>query len=200
MNEPMHDRLGDALRRLREDTSAQAATTALEGRLVEAFRAHHQTSARKTGRWNWISLAIAASLLLAVASRFWQPLRVQAPVVPMAASPQEAAPATPATIETVASQPRPKPSRKRRPRAVGSRLLLASSPHAPDAREFVSIPYAPPLTPYDEAQVVRVNMPGSSARRMGVPVMFDRVQADLVVGNDGLPRAIRLVSMSGNQY
>ena len=58
----------------------------------------------------------------------------------------------------------------------------------------MEIPYAPPLTPYDQGQIVRVNMAGSSARRMGVPVMLDRVQADLVVGNDGLPRAIRLVS------
>jgi hypothetical protein len=34
---------------------------------------------------------------------------------------------------------------------------------------------------------------------MGVPVMMDRVQADLVVGNDGMARAIRVVSTQGSR-
>ncbi len=62
---------------------------------------------------------------------------------------------------------------------------------------FVEIPYAPPFSAYDEGQVVRVNMPGSSVRRLGLPVSVDRVQADVLLGNDGIARAIRLVSNSG---
>jgi hypothetical protein len=62
---------------------------------------------------------------------------------------------------------------------------------------FVEIPYAPPFSPYEGGQVVRLNMPGSSVRRLGLPVSVDRVQADVLLGNDGIARAIRLVSNSG---
>ncbi|HYP08633.1 MAG TPA: hypothetical protein VER03_20530 [Bryobacteraceae bacterium] len=196
MNEPMQDRLGDALRRLREDAAGQAPPAALEGKLLEAFRAHHQGADRNPRRWTWISLAIAASLVLAVASRLSQPIDVEAPVVPVAQAPMRNP-----TIERVAGQPqpqqqpKPKPSRKRRnARTFGPRMSLASN------QAFTEIPYAPPFSPQEGGQIVRVNMPGASARRMGVPVLLDRVQADLLVGNDGLPRAIRLVSDSGTQY
>jgi hypothetical protein len=40
-------------------------------------------------------------------------------------------------------------------------------------------------------------MPGSSIRSLGFAVMTDRVQADVLLGSDGVARAIRLVSSSG---
>jgi hypothetical protein len=106
-----------------------------------------------------------------------------------------------AVASPVVPEKRKAPSRARRPR-VSPRSLASARP-APQKNEqqpFIQIPYAPPFTPYDEGQILRVNMTGSSVRRMGIPVAAQQVQADLLVGNDGLPRALRLVSHSSNSY
>ena len=61
----------------------------------------------------------------------------------------------------------------------------------------MAIPYAPPFTRIDQGQVVRVRVPRQSLRSLGLPVnedrMFERVPADLLMGEDGVPRAIRFV-------
>ena len=82
----------------------------------------------------------------------------------------------------------------RRRQGHGCRSVRRS---APTPVEFIEIPYAPSIGAFDEAQVVRVNMPGASARRLGLAVGMDRIQADVLLGNDGIARAIRLVSTSG---
>ena len=72
--------------------------------------------------------------------------------------------------------------------------------------DFFAIPYAPAMTQADYGQVIRVNVPAASMRTFGLPVseerMFDRVQADVLMGEDGLARAIRFVRQqnSGLNY
>lgn len=192
MNQPMQDGLADALRRLREESAAQAAPDSLEGKLLLGFRSHH-AAPRKQWNWIWVAASIAACLVVALVAVMREPMRATAPTAPSAAARTEQPAQVEKKVLQVAAAQKPKPTRKRRARTAGPRLSLASSQPAPE-QEFIKIPYAPPFTPYDEAYVVRVNMPGSSVRRMGVPVVMDRVQADLVVGNDGLARAIRVVS------
>jgi hypothetical protein len=205
MNEPLQNRLGDALRRLREDSSSQAAPNALEGTMLDAFRAHHAARAKRR-HWTWVPVAIAASLALAVASLISEPVKVEAPSVPVAVAPPAASVemnsepvTTPVSVEKRKAPAKRRVKPPARPPARPLSLATARPAREPQ-QEFVEIPYAPPFAPYDEGHVVRVNMAGSSARRMGIPVVMDRVQADLVVGNDGLPRAIRVVSNSGAQY
>ena len=64
------------------------------------------------------------------------------------------------------------------------------------AAEFIALPYAQSEVPLEHAVVVRVNIPPAQARALGVP--FDpgarsRISADLLIGQDGMARAVRFV-------
>lgn len=62
--------------------------------------------------------------------------------------------------------------------------------------EFYPLPEAEALPAVENAMVVRVQLPVSSLQLMGVPVSEERadtsVQADLLLGQDGLARGVRL--------
>jgi len=59
------------------------------------------------------------------------------------------------------------------------------------------MPYAPRFTAEDRGQLVRVRLPRESMRSFGLPVNQDRmvqsVTADVLIGEDGIARAIRFV-------
>src|SRR5579872_970575 len=63
--------------------------------------------------------------------------------------------------------------------------------------DFVPLPYGETLSADDSGLVVRVSLTRSALGSLGYPVDEvhggDLVQADLLVGEDGLPRAVRLV-------
>jgi hypothetical protein len=65
------------------------------------------------------------------------------------------------------------------------------------AGDFVSVPYAEEIGPDDEAMVVRVQMTRESLAQLGFPVDqlhgSDWVRADVLVGQDGWPRGVRIV-------
>ena len=61
---------------------------------------------------------------------------------------------------------------------------------------FFALPYAQSDVPLEHAVVVRVNMPPSEASALGMP--FDpgarkEISADLLIGQDGMARAVRFV-------
>jgi hypothetical protein len=62
---------------------------------------------------------------------------------------------------------------------------------------FFPLPEAEALPAIENAMVVRVQMPASSLRRIGLAVDEDggdaAIQAELLVGQDGLPRGVRPV-------
>jgi hypothetical protein len=62
---------------------------------------------------------------------------------------------------------------------------------------FVALPYAQSGVPLEDAVVMRVNIKESELESMGIPTVARtpgrRVKADLLVGQDGMARAIRLV-------
>jgi hypothetical protein len=62
---------------------------------------------------------------------------------------------------------------------------------------FVPLPYAESDVPLEEAVIVRVELQRSQLGRLGIPVsapaIDGRVSADLLVGQDGVTRAVRLV-------
>jgi hypothetical protein len=63
--------------------------------------------------------------------------------------------------------------------------------------DFYRLPDTDYLPPMESAMVVRVQLPVSSLRLMGLPVSEeqagDSVQADVLLGQDGLARGVRLV-------
>lgn len=62
---------------------------------------------------------------------------------------------------------------------------------------FIALPYAQSNVPLEQPVIVRVQIPASQLGEMGVPfahiVAEERVNADLLVGQDGIARAVRLV-------
>jgi hypothetical protein len=62
---------------------------------------------------------------------------------------------------------------------------------------FLAIPYAPPLLASEQLDVCRVELAPAAVAQFGLPVppatANGVVTADLVVGSDGAPRAIRFV-------
>lgn len=65
------------------------------------------------------------------------------------------------------------------------------------ATPFFDLPFSDSALPLDQATMIRVELPRSALELAGLPVEEDRrnqrIQADLVLGADGLARAIRFV-------
>jgi len=155
----------------------------------------------------WLVAASAALLLLAILVTL-QVLHRQSLVESSASSHPaiaNAAPATDVTNETTAqaatTSDKPKtisPASRRRMRPVFHHEMASRGDRSPETvTEFI------PLTALDEATamgsgtIMRVEMPRASLIAMGLPLNAERahetVKADIVVGDDGLARAIRLV-------
>jgi hypothetical protein len=70
-----------------------------------------------------------------------------------------------------------------------------------DGRDgFIPLPYGEEFNPLEGGQVVRVKLPRSMLASFGIAVNMETgdepVRADLVLGNDGVPRSIRLIDNS----
>ena len=69
----------------------------------------------------------------------------------------------------------------------------------PQAREVVTdfFPLMDPAPPFERGQMLRVQLPAAAMRTVGLPVredhLADPIQADVLVGEEGMPRAIRFV-------
>ncbi len=65
---------------------------------------------------------------------------------------------------------------------------------------FIPIPYVLPPAPYERVEVVRMQLPVAALIAAGLPMQVSdpgaQAEADVLVGQDGRPRAVRLVSVS----
>lgn len=195
------DRLEEALRAVRESSAGLRAPDAVEDRLLAAFRAHQAAAvpiARPRGRrpYVWIAGAVAASVVLAAALRLSQPR-----VVVELPKPARVAAMPPGAPESIAVKSDPLQPARPRPAAIRRQPKKPAAAVSAAAREvstpFLPVPYAPALTPEDRGHVVRVKLPAASMRTFGLPVAedrtFERVKADVLLGEDGIARAIRFV-------
>ncbi len=154
----------ELLKELADHDRELEAPAGVELRLRSAFR-------RKYARLKWPYFGVAAAAVLAV-------------ILYPRPKPQtmEIAVFTP----PVAVVPTVKPSKK---------VVLPR----PRPREIVSefYPLADDAPPFEQGELLRVSLPASAMRSVGIPVNEDRlgetVQADVLVGQEGLARAIRFV-------
>ncbi len=68
---------------------------------------------------------------------------------------------------------------------------------AGDGGEFVAVAYAPPLAAGEFVSVLRTELQPTALARMGIYVdaaYTNPIPADVLVGEDGFPRAVRVVS------
>jgi hypothetical protein len=146
----------------------------LESRLLAAFRGHAALPAVHSG-WlpalAWAS-AVAATVVLALVLAHTHRM------------PEHARPTRIHSSRTqlAAVQPAETP---------------AESDSATSENGFIPLPNAANLPPSEELDVVRLEVPRSAMTAVGYPVSPDRaselVEADVMVGFDGLARAVRFV-------
>jgi hypothetical protein len=109
---------------------------------------------------------------------------------PRAPAPKQAEP-TVGRNQVAVEQPKKLPNRVRRQASVDS------SDEAEVVTQFFSLREGEDLSELESLQLVRVELPGSALSEVGLPVdpetATEPVKADVVLGQDGLARAIRFV-------
>lgn len=184
----MERELMQRLGALREAMKNERAPERVRAAVLEAYRRHPPRPARAWWRqWGFAAAAaVAAIAVITTVAGFWPAGRERrAPAVAEVSRP-------PFVEETRAAGPSP-------PAAARQSVLrgAAVEPAAEAAVPF--IPLVPDLAwmPGEGAQVLRVTMPRTALQSFGLPVdenvAFDTVRADIVVGQDMVARAIRLV-------
>ncbi|MGD1091757.1 MAG: hypothetical protein ABSB35_07160 [Bryobacteraceae bacterium] len=169
-----------ALRALAERDRTATASPELETRLRQAFRRRQSARLRKrTGIWSAALVATAAAIVIVfVAGDRTRP----EPVMVRLPATSVEAPVAPPPV-------RPTPRGLARARAI--------PPHEIVTEFFPLMDVAPP---FERGELIRVNVSAAAMRTVGLPVdedhLADHVQADVLVGQEGLARAIRFVKSS----
>jgi hypothetical protein len=194
------------------EIAEEEAPAHVEAALLAAFRQQVAPSPafiRMPGRtWNWPSwrlAAVAAGILLLVSALaiFWRPASSPKPQreeqvvmpTPASASGQQAAAPVLAPLvgpdQAVAKQPENQRKRVRR-QASGD-----DSDEVEVVTQFFPLREGEDLAALESLRLVRVELPGSALSEVGLPVdpetANEPVIADVVLGQDGLARAIRFV-------
>jgi hypothetical protein len=199
---PSDDRLSEALRELAA-ASPQGAGPEVRGRVRAAFLRHR--SRRRQKQFAFV-VGLAACLLLAFA--LLRPGKPTQPVTAAKATPQTQPAATSPPIETrsakVTAAKTPDVLAKGRGRARKTGRDHGSKRPEPQAvmaaSDFVALPTFDPSIPTGPSRMVRLDLSGSALQLIGYPVNEEllerRVLTDVLVGQDGMPYAVRLVQTS----
>ncbi|MFY9570363.1 MAG: hypothetical protein WAV20_03035 [Blastocatellia bacterium] len=206
------------LRRLSATETAKPPAR-IESALLAAFRQQHSTSPapvrnRFTARrWLYVgagaaAAAIIVTLLSLIASRTRD---AQSPAVLETAAPttatvqREPPPTSPSLSPGKTAINRPARSIRRTPAELKNASVANSRSNRVDepsreveiATDFIPLMNLDGMPQSDSGQVMRVELPRSALMSFGLPMNMeragDRIKADVVVGNDGLARAIRFV-------
>jgi hypothetical protein len=162
--------LEEGLTALAADLRRTEAPARVEAGLLAAFRSQ-QRPARREARHQWwipaLSWATAAAVVTVAALFLLHPHQSQ-------------------------------PAHRNAPGAVELASISDSNDPATDQDDgFIALPNARKLDPNEDVNVVRVEVPRSAMLSVGLAVSADRVselvEADVVLGADGLARAIRFV-------
>ncbi len=185
--------------------------------LISALRQQRVTPQPGHANHGWRYLAVAAAILVAVASGMVSyRMRPAEPVIkqvlqqpPIENPQQEVVAKMPTATPAIKQNPSPVVARKQRHRklrfdaSVQSTFVTVVVGAVTDAETsevptpFMALGYTNPANIQDGAQVVRVELPRYAMARFGLPVNMERyderVKADVWLGTDGLARAIRFV-------
>ncbi len=166
------------LRQLAADWRGIGAPPRLEARLMSAFRAHSGLAPRPGRPWIPVATwAAAAAVLLTTAVSL---MRVDQPP----------------------TAPRHRPSSQIELAAVGPAAVEESVEAGDLENGFIPLPNAEGLAPTDDVNLVRVEVPRSAMIALGFAVNADRasepVEAEVVLGPDGVARAVRFLDEASN--
>lgn len=194
-------RVLEALRALAENDRQLSAPPNVEARLTEAFRARSANGAsgvkralrsRRVKAWvaGWSIAAAIVILLFAITNR---------PQKAVVAGPRlEMATARPPQPVQIIEHPTAVPEHSSGPRN-SKHIRTAARGKQQDGGEIATGFFAlmDPAPPLERGEILRMQVPAATMRAVGLPVsedhLADRIQADVLVGEEGLPRAIRFV-------
>lgn len=208
--------LNAGLKSLAASDEGKAAPASVEAVLLKAFQTQASNpisrlltaQSRRLPRW---ALAAAAAILIAfgfivysaVLNEQQKDNRAQTGKTP---SPQPSVKSEEQVVkENFEPEPRRESREQRQRRGARPRLnkpfiidgITAYSRDSEVATDFFPLASGGDQAPMESGQVIRVQMPRSALIAFGVPVNIERadvpVKADLLVGEDGLARAIRFV-------
>lgn len=188
------------LRAVRAEIANEEAPAHLRALLLNALRDRARTAAiipmpQRTRSWaNWKVAAIAAVILIAIS--IGSIVLVRSLSNEMAPQPKaEASPSPPYSLAVGSKSP-------------DARDLLAATPtsrrrtkprtrRAETVTEFFPLIEGDDLESLEFTQIVRVELTPSALREVGLPMSYasegESVKADVILGHDGLARAIRFV-------
>lgn len=173
-----------ALRALAESDREKKAPPEVETRLLSAFRA------RRGFRRRWGIIAATAAALVIAATLWWTK---RAPQPAVSAAPQiSLTPTAMLPVPAVAKITDVAPARRKVARKI-------AAVRQPESREVVTdfFPLMNPEPAFERGELLRVQLPAAAMQAVGLPVreehLGDLVQADVLVGEEGLARAIRFV-------
>jgi hypothetical protein len=181
----------------RETKMPAAAAARMEQRLLTAMAAAQSSAAptvtRRPEAWrSWVAAAASIALILAAVSMWLGILRDGR----MAAVP----PSAPAVPVMQAIGPLPSPAVIDQPVSHSPKRVTPAPPRGEDAvtpSGFVALPWTAGLPAFESGEIVRMEVPVASLPAYGIDISSraDRpVEADILIGQDGLARAIRLVT------
>ena len=198
------------LRAVVAEVAKEEAPARLEAALLNAFREHAAAALPATviplpikHRQPWGAAMIAAGIfILCSAAVFWQQAsslkqrsggqaKAQAPTV--APKPWSPEIRQPAVDEKPAVHRRNSPA----PRRTRHHTPTTTLPETEEVTDFFPLLEGDDLSSLESGQIVRIEVQGSSLLAVGLPVdvamASESVKADVVLGPDGLARAIRFV-------
>ena len=188
-------------------SAAMAATAAedaeltapaeVEQALIAAFR-ERQAASPPRRRW-WIRVAVAAIAAGLVVAGVVSLYRAPAPHQAQVQAPTKFALVPPVSVTTaVASEAQPrhvKTLRLARPSKAGQPKDQLVTARRERVTDFIPIIYDP--EPIERGQIVRVRLPRSALAAFGLPLNEEHaeepIRADVVLGEDGIARAVRFV-------
>ncbi len=194
-------RLNEELKALAASHADESAPAAVEQKLLAAFRASERHVTQPAFEFKWRLWApVAAGVVLFLVGGYVLLRRAYPPeqtVKVQPAPPSVAISEAPAAPKAVADQGKPRQART----AARARPAVRQPARQPVPTElvtaFFALPYPEPLRPDEMQRIVRVRMPRAALVRFGLPINEDVAQepvdADVLVGEDNVARAVRLV-------
>jgi len=207
--------LSAGLKQVAAVTLDEQASAGVEANLLTMFSQHRVASSAlahsigvKLSRWLYVGAGVAALIAIVVllSLTVFRAKETQRSVqtsenhdaVDLNPTEKKAAVQRPTFDKTSEKKNPPKPSPATSRAKGGTRLAKAdqTSSEPEIATDFFPLTNRE-FTQLESGQVVRVELPRSALMSFGLPMNMDRanerIKADVVVGNDGLARAIRFV-------
>jgi hypothetical protein len=180
-------RLSAAMEALAERAADVSAPPSVEQAILAELNAVHGSARRR-----WIYAGLGGALAASLAMAWWLTSAPSAKKIEAHAAPVAPVAVVQASVPVQTPPVAVKHTPKRRAKAM-------AKPEEP----FIAIPYTPPLDPRERVEVVRMDMPVAALIAAGLPVgtadPTRQVRTDILVGQDGRARAVRLVTLASSR-